>query len=56
VGAYRHLGSAWSAGMMRERAKVFKSAKGHAPFEVYMSDPATTPEADLVTEIHFPAR
>jgi hypothetical protein len=42
--------------MMRERAKVFKSAKGHAPFEVYMSDPATTPEADLITEIHFPAQ
>ena len=56
IGAYRHLGSGWSAGMMHQRAKAFKSAKGHDPFELYVTDPANTPEAELVTEIHFPAR
>lgn len=56
TGAYRHLGSGWSAGMMHARAKTFKSDKGIDPFEIYMNDPSTTPEAELVTQIHFPAR
>lgn len=56
VGAYRHLGSAWSAGMMHGRAKAYKTAKGHDPYELYLNDPESTPEAELVTEIHFPAR
>ena len=56
IGAYSHLGSGWSAGMMHARAKTFKTAKGHDPFELYVTDPTSTPEAQLVTEIHFPAR
>ena len=55
TGAYRHLGSGWSAGMMRKRGKTFTSSKGD-PFEQYVNDPDSTPESELITEIHFPAR
>lgn len=55
TGAYRHLSSAWSAAMMHQRSKQFRPQKGVDPFEVYVSDPTNTPEAELVTEIHLPA-
>lgn len=56
TGPYRHLGNAWAAGMMHARSKVFDGSKRLAPFEIYESDPETTPENDLVTVIHIPAR
>lgn len=56
TGAYRHLGSAWSAGMMMERSKTFRRDKSTDPFEVYVTDPAAMQEADLVTEVHWPAQ
>lgn len=54
TGPYRHLGNAWSAGMMHGRAKVFKQSKKLHPFETYGNDPKVTPENDLITNIHFP--
>lgn len=56
TGPYRHLGNAWSAGMMREQHKKFKADKSIAPFEIYVSDPENTPEEALVTVVHIPMR
>ena len=56
TGPYRHLGNAWASGMMHVRAKRFRTRRGFPPFEIYESDPEATPENDLVTEIHMPAR
>lgn len=55
-GAYRHLGNAWSAGMMHQRSKTFASHKSKDPFEVYENDPTSTPEPELLTTVHFPAQ
>ncbi|MCB1123991.1 MAG: SRPBCC family protein, partial [Verrucomicrobiae bacterium] len=56
TGPYRHLGNAWAAGMMHGRAKRFKQSKQLHPFETYQNDPATTPDRELVTNIHFPIK
>lgn len=56
TGPYRNLGNAWSAGMARQQAKVFKQSKKVFPFEVYENDPRETPENDLVTKICFPVK
>lgn len=39
VGPYRHVANAWSAGIMRGRAKVFRPTKKIHPFEVYKELP-----------------
>ena len=54
TGSYRHLGNAWSAGMMHGRAKVYKQSKKLHPFETYGNSPKDTPENELITNIHFP--
>lgn len=56
TGAYRHLGSAWASGMMHEQAKVFAPNKRADKVEVYLNDPESTPESELITELHFPVR
>lgn len=56
TGPYRHLGNAWAAGMMHARGKLFHQSKACAPFEVYENDPETTPENELVTTVHYPAK
>ncbi|MDC0325642.1 SRPBCC family protein [bacterium] len=56
TGPYRHLGNAWSAGIMHSRAKVFRQDRKAPTFEIYESDPHTTPENDLVTVLHFPLK
>lgn len=56
IGAYRHLGNAWAAGMMHARAKRFRGRRDLHPFEIYRSDPATTPEDERVTVVHIPAK
>lgn len=56
VGTYRHLGNAWSTGMSDMRHLKLKTDKSNPPFEVYINDPETTPEADLITEIYMPVR
>lgn len=56
TGAYRHLGNAWSAGMMRGRQKVFKQSKKLYPFEVYETEIGSVPDAEIVTKIFFPIK
>lgn len=56
TGAYRHLGNAWASGMMHGRAKKFAADRKVPLFEIYDNDPTVTPEAELVTRVHLPAR
>lgn len=56
TGAYRHLGNAWAAGMMHQQAKMFPPNSKISPFEIYENDPETTPESDLITTVHLPAK
>jgi len=55
TGPYRHLGNAWSKGMGDMRHKKIKASK-QAPFEIYVNDPAVTPEDSLITEVYIPVR
>lgn len=56
TGAYRHLGNAWASGVMHGRAKLYKADRHVEAFEVYQNDPTATPEAELVTHVHFPSK
>ncbi|MEO0509677.1 MAG: SRPBCC family protein [Verrucomicrobiota bacterium] len=56
TGPYRHLGNAWSAGMLHGRAKVFSASKACFPFEVYDTQADHEPESEIQTTIYFPAR
>jgi uncharacterized protein YndB with AHSA1/START domain/DNA gyrase inhibitor GyrI len=56
TGPYRHLGNAWSVGMMHARAKLFKMDKKREHFEVYENNPEEVGENELVTVVHFPQR
>jgi len=53
-GEYKHLGNAWSKAMGYLRGNKIKQAKLIAPYEVYLNDPATTEQKDLITEVNFP--
>ena len=56
-GAYRHLGNAWSAGIMRSRAKLFRQGKQVHPFETYETDPTeVSGEIEIVTTVNFPMK
>lgn len=55
-GAYKHLGNAWSTGYNMQQNKAFKMSKKNHPFEVYVSDPTSVSEKELVTEVHFPLK
>ncbi|UTW62332.1 SRPBCC family protein [bacterium SCSIO 12741] len=52
-GAYHYLGNAWSALYNMQRSKVFKAKKGVHPFEIYHTDPHSTPDKEHVTSINF---
>jgi uncharacterized protein YndB with AHSA1/START domain/DNA gyrase inhibitor GyrI len=54
TGAYRHLGNAWSAGIMRGRKKLFKQSKRIYPFEQYVTEPDSVPDSEIVTQVYFP--
>ena len=56
TGPYRHIGNAWSAAMMHQRAKKFKAAKKIPPMEVMLNSPKNTPENGLIAEILFPVK
>ncbi|MEC5126198.1 SRPBCC family protein [Verrucomicrobiales bacterium BCK34] len=56
TGPYRHLGNAWSAGIMRSRSGVFKQNKKAAPIEIYETNPAEVPENESITTVHIPMR
>ena len=53
VGAYQHLGNAWSTLYNMQRSKEIKCQKGIHPFEVYVNNPMEVAEKDLITDIHF---
>lgn len=53
VGAYQHLGNAWSTLYSMQRGKEFKHSKKVHPFEVYVNNPQETAEKDLITDISF---
>ncbi|MBO3697001.1 GyrI-like domain-containing protein [Roseivirga sp. E12] len=53
VGAYDHLGNAWSTLYAMQRGKEFKMAKGIHPFEMYVNSPQEVAPKDLITDIHF---
>lgn len=55
-GAYTHLGNSWGAAMSFQRYKKHKMLKAQPPFELYINDPQTTAEEDLVTEIYIPVK
>lgn len=55
-GSYRHLGNAWSTAMSYQRYKKLKPLRKQFCFELYPSDPETTPEKEIVTEIYVPIR
>lgn len=56
TGAYRHLGNAWSSGIMHGRAKVFQQSRKIVPFEVYENNPQEVAEEDLRTVVSFPLK
>lgn len=56
TGPYRHLGNAWGALNSMQRNKEFTANKKVDPFETYSNDPATVPENELITEVHFPVK
>ncbi|WP_193210846.1 SRPBCC family protein [Luteolibacter marinus] len=56
TGAYRHLGNAWASGVMHGRAKKYRTDRHVEAFEIYENDPTVTPEAELVTRVHFPSK
>ncbi len=56
TGPYRHLGNAWSTGEHHLRAGKEKADRSIPPYEVYLSDPSTTPESEVVTEVYFPLK
>ncbi len=53
VGAYEHLGNAWSTLYTMQRNKEFKMLKGIHPFEMYVNNPQEVAVKDLITDIHF---
>ena len=55
-GPYRHLGNAWSAGIMHGRAKQYAQRRGIHPFETYENDPGEVDERELITVVHFPLK
>lgn len=56
TGPYRHLGNAWALAMSDIRHLKMKPSKSQKPFELYINDPATTAENELITEVYVPVR
>ncbi len=54
TGPYAFLGNAWAAAMTRSRALKWRVKRGIDPFEVYVNDPGSVPEVELITEVHIP--
>ena len=55
-GAYEFLPNGWSAAFSFQRNNKLKLLKNQPPYEFYPDDPATTPAADLKTEIYLPVK
>lgn len=55
-GAYKFLGNTWSAAFMYIQAAKKKVDSNIPPFEVYISDPRSTEENELQTQIFVPVK
>ena len=53
VGAYKHLGNAWSTMYSMHRNKEIKPIKKIHPFELYVNGPNEVSEEKLITDICF---
>ncbi len=56
IGAYQHLGNAWSTLYSMHRNKEFKHNKKIDPFEIYQNNPSDTAPEALITDIYFPLK
>lgn len=56
VGSYHHVGNGWTAAMAEQRYRKHKIAKSIPSYEVYVSDPCETEEAEIITDIYIPVR
>lgn len=56
TGPYRHLGNAWAAAMACQRSEKLRINKGVPMYEVYVSDPRETDEAEIETAIFIPVK
>jgi len=56
VGAYDHIGGAWSAQITMQRGKEFASKRGIHPFERYHNKPGEVPDKELIADICFAAK
>lgn len=56
TGPYLHLGNAWTTMYSMHRNKVFRLNKKVDPFEVYLNEPGTVADEELVTEVCFAVR
>jgi uncharacterized protein YndB with AHSA1/START domain/effector-binding domain-containing protein len=56
TGPYSFLGNPWAAAMTRSRALKWSVKRGMDPFEVYVNEPGTVPETELITEVHIPVK
>lgn len=56
TGPYHHIGNAWAAGMMHQRAKKFKPSRKLSPMEIMYNSPMNTPPNELISEILFPIK
>ena len=56
TGSYDHLGNAWSGAYMYQRSKKHKMNKAIDGYEIYVNDPQSTPEAELITEVYVPVK
>lgn len=56
IGAYHHLGNAWSAIYSRQYGKTFRADKRKFPVELYHNSPVDTPQEELKTEIIMPLK
>jgi len=56
TGAYKHLGNAWNAAMVRGHGRIFQRHTKHKPFEKYTSFPSDVGEASTVTLVCIPTK
>jgi predicted transcriptional regulator YdeE len=55
-GPYRHIGSAWSMAMNRQRIDKFKESKKIPGYETYFTMPGEVAESEILTTVSIPVR
>jgi AraC family transcriptional regulator len=53
IGAYSGIGQAWGE-FMAQLGQMDRKSRFLPCFEIYVSDPCCTPEAELITELYEP--